>query len=141
MRCLLRPLLAVMLVAALGPAAPVPKAVKKDDAAQIVGSWKPTDKGTCHYDFKADGTMRTWHDPAVGPPIDWTYTLDPTTTPKKMKLTTVGQNKAAEYDCVYSLDGDRLKLAFVLGVKEFRDKWEETPGLQLYDQTRDTSGK
>lgn len=135
----MRPLLAVALLVGLAPAAPVPKAVKKDDAAQIVGSWKPTDKGTCHYEFKADGTMRTWHDPAVGPPIDWTYTLDPAATPKRMKLATAdGKNS---YDCVYSLDGDQLKVAFVLGVKELREKWEETPGIQLYDQTRDTSGK
>jgi uncharacterized protein (TIGR03067 family) len=135
----MRPLLALTLLASLAPAAPVPKAVKKDDAARIVGSWKPTDKGTCHYEFKADGTMRTWHTPEVGKPIDWTWTLDPEATPKRLKLTYVASKQS--YDCVYSLDGDRLKLAFTLGVKQLHEKWEETPGIQLYDQTRDTSGK
>lgn len=138
----MRSLLVVCLLAGYTFAAPVPKAVKKrDDAALILGTWKPADKGTCHYEFKADGTMRTWHVPEVGPPIDWTYTLDPTSTPKRMKLATVGRPKAAEYDCVYALDGDRLKLAFTLGAKQLHEKWEETPGLQLYDQTRDTSAK
>lgn len=136
----MRTTLLVLLAVTSSTAAPVPKGVKKkDDAALIVGTWKPTDKGTCHCEFKADGTMRTWHVPEVGPPIDWTYTLDPTTTPKRMKLATAdGKNS---YDCVYSLDADRLKLAFTLGVKQFHEKWEETPGLQMYDQTRDLTAK
>lgn len=134
----MRPLLALGLFAAYSPAAPVPKAVKKGDVALIVGTWKPAASGTCHYQFRDDGTMRTWHTPEVGPPIDWTYTLDPTASPKGVKLTSAD---GKSYDCVYELDGDRLKLAFLLGAGKLEAKWETTPGLQLYEQTRDTSAK
>lgn len=135
----MRPLPAVALLVGLAPAAPVPKELKKkDDAAAIVGTWKPANTGTCHFKFNDDGTMRTWHSPNIGSPIDWTYTLDSTTTPKKVKLTTADGKQ--NYDCIYELDGDSLKFAFVLGAKDPK-KVEAGPGLQLYEQTRDTSAK
>lgn len=137
----MRSLLALTLVIGLGvaPAAPVPKAVKKkDDAALVVGTWKPANNGTCWYQFNADGTMQTWHGLSKGSPLDWTWTLDPDTTPKRMKLTrAVG---SGVYDCLYELDGDTLKIAFIVGAIEPK-KVEAAPGLQLYEQARDTSVK
>lgn len=135
----MRPLLAIALLVGLALAAPVPKELKKkDDATAIIGTWKPASTGTCHFKFNDDGTMRTWHSPNIGSPIDWTYTLDPIATPKTMKLTTAKGKET--HDCIYELDGDGLKIAFVLGAKDPK-KVEAGPGLQLYEQTRDTSAK
>jgi uncharacterized protein (TIGR03067 family) len=135
----MRPLLAAALLAGFAVAAPVPKAAKKkDDATQIVGTWKPAADAGCWYQFNADGTMQTWHGLGKGSPLDWTWTLDPTATPKRMKLTrAVG---SGVYDCIYELDGDGLKIAFVLGAKD-PQKVEAAPGLQLYEQTRDSSSR
>jgi hypothetical protein len=135
----MRPLLAALLFAGFVAAAPVPKAVKKkDDKELIVGTWKPANKGTCWYQFNADGTMQTWHGQGKGSPLDWTWTLDPNAAPKRMKLTrAVG---SGVYDCLYELDDDALKIAFIVGAIEPK-KVEAAPGLQLYEQARDTSSK
>ena len=133
----MRPLVALALLVSLAVAAPVPKVVKKGDAEQIVGTWKPANT-SCWYQFNADGTLKTWHDPNRHSPLDWTYTLDPTTSPKQVRLTTA--DGKTSYNCIYDLEGDSLKLVFVLGVKDPK-KVEAGPGLQLYEQTRDTSPK
>lgn len=137
----MRPLVAVVLVAALAPAAPVPKAVKKkDDKELIVGTWKPANKGTCWFQFNADGTLKTWHDPNAHSPLDWTWAIEETDRlPKRIKLTRAGGGNES-YVCIYELDGDGLKIAFIVGAKD-PQKVEAGPGLQLYEQTRDTSNK
>jgi uncharacterized protein (TIGR03067 family) len=136
------PLLAVVQLAALAPAAQVPKSLKKaTDAELIVGTWKPTG-GDFWYQFNSDGSMKTWHGPNRVSPTNWTYTLDPTSSPKRAKLTSDdGRNGGRSYDCIYELDGDSLKIAFVLNPKTPPTKVEDAPGLQLYEQTRDTSAK
>ncbi len=135
----MRHLLALALLAGFATAAPVPKALKpKADAELIVGTWMPANSGTCWYQFNADGTLKTWHGPNKRSPLDWTYTLDTTVTPKRVLLT--GKADQKSFECVYELDGDGLKIAFVLGAKDPK-KVEAGPGLQLYEQTRDTSAK
>lgn len=128
----MRPLLAVILLVGFVTAAPVPKAFKKkDDSVLIIGTWKPAAEGaTCWYKFNADGTMRTWHTPESGPPLDWEYTLDPTANPKRVKLTRTTA-PTESYNGSYELDGDQLKIAFSDGVL---NHWP-------YCQTRDTSAK
>lgn len=110
---------------------------KKDDSAGIVGTWTQGTGITCWFQIAANDTLKTWHDPNRGFPSDWTYTLDPTASPKRLKLTTTGQQS---YDCIYELDGDTLKIAFILGAKDPK-MVEAASGLQLYEQTRDTSAK
>lgn len=137
----MRPLLVVVLLAGFTPAAPVPKAVKKkDDKELLVGTWKPANKGTCWFLFNADGTMKTWHDPNAHSPLDWTWVLEETERlPKRMKLTRAGGGNES-YVCVYELDGDGLKIGFVVG-GQVPEKVETGPGVQLYEQSRDTSSK
>jgi hypothetical protein len=138
----MRPLLVVVLLAGFTPAhaAPVPKAVKKkDDKELIVGTWKPANKGTCWFQFNADGTMKTWHDPNAHSPLDWTWAIEETDRlPKRIKLARAVGSGA--YDCIYELDGDGLKIAFIVGTKD-PQKLEAGRGVELYEQTRDTSGK
>jgi uncharacterized protein (TIGR03067 family) len=108
----MRPLLALALLVSLASAAPVPKAVKKqNDAEQIVGSWKPVEGQTDWFEFTADGKMLTWDtggSAGTGPPF--TYTLDTTTDPKSM--TWGDRNKTPLWDCVYELDGDTLRISY-----------------------------
>lgn len=137
----MRPLLAVVLTVSLAPAAPVPKAVKKKaDKELLVATWKPANKGTCWFQFSADGTLKTWHDPNAHSPLDWTWAIEDTERlPKRMKLTRAG-GRNESYVCVYELDGDALKIGFVVG-GQVPENVEAGPGVQLYEQTRDTSSK
>ncbi len=137
----MRPLFALLLLAVLTPAAPVPKGMKAKPAT-LVGTWKPADKGTCWFQFNDDGTLKTWH--VIQGPIDsqmeWTWAIDPeATAPKRVTLT---QTNSGGYKCVYELDGDQLKVAFVHRVKgELLAKWDETPDISLHTLTRDTDTK
>jgi hypothetical protein len=123
-------------------AAPVPKEFRKrGDGVAIVGAWKPADGNSAHFQFRADGTMRTWHGQNSGPALEWTWTnLDPAATPKRVTLTR--QNGNGAYDCYYELTGDALTIAFIT------DKSQPVPerlgparGLSVYPLTRDPSAK
>jgi uncharacterized protein (TIGR03067 family) len=122
-------------------AAPVPKAVKvKGDAERIVGTWAPDGGKAEWYRFDADGTMSAWVADHPNAPNAYTYTLDPTATPKRMTWTVKGE-KAPYYHCVYELDGDRLKVVYVDSGKPWPAKVEAASGPYFIDQTRDTSAK
>lgn len=135
---------ALVLLLAVGTlsAAPIPKELKKDgDEAKILGTWKPADHMTAWFRFDADGKMRTWHVPEVGPPIDWTYTLDPKGTPKRVKLTRTN-NDLTSYDCLYEIDGDKLTVAFIVNKQAgIPDKIGPHAGLQIYALVRNAAGK
>jgi hypothetical protein len=143
----MRPLLAVALLAALAPAAPVPKSLKKaDDASRIVGTWKPTDKESAWFQFNDDRTLKTWHGAEGGAAhshMDWKWALDPDTShsPRKVRLTRVPDSENG-YDCLYELDGDTLRLVLLLspGVPPPK-KVEAGPNLQLHQTARHTPAK
>ncbi len=139
----MRPLLAVVLLAGFATAAPVPKAIKKkqDDATQLVGTWKPTAKGSAWFRFDAEGKVKTWYD-TPGSEMIWTYTADAKGAANRLRLTEIGSAGVRTYDCVFDLDGDALKFLFVTTRgKEPPEKLEAGPDFQLHEMTRDISAK
>ena len=59
----MRHLIAAILLVGFASAAPVPKALKKqDETALLVGRWKPVGTSRTFFDFRPDGTMRCWTD-------------------------------------------------------------------------------
>jgi uncharacterized protein (TIGR03067 family) len=112
----MRPLVAVLFLAGLSPAAPVPKAVKAkvDDRTRIVGRWKPNDGS--HYrlwhEFRDDGTMRLCDRPTeLQGAAQYRWTLDPAATPKRMTWYYLNDTKPA-FEGVYELDGDELRFNY-----------------------------
>lgn len=137
----MRTLLVVCLLATPATAAPVPKTLKKkDDATLLVGTWKPAGKQSAWFQFAADGTLKTYSDPNGRSLQNWTWVLEETERlPKRMKLTRAGGGNES-FVCVYELDGDTLKIGFVVS-GQVPEKVEAAPGVQLYEQSRDTSDK
>jgi len=138
----MRSLLAIALLVGLAPAAPVPKALKKqDDKDAILGTWSPAPGRTEWFEFKADGTLKAWNtggSAATGVPYKWS--IDPTATPKRMTWYSPGETKPS-WECVYELDGDTLKICYVnAGRKVPAQATEESDGL-FCDLRRDTSAK
>lgn len=108
----MRPLLAVVLLAGLTTAAPVPKAVKKkDDQESLVGRWKPSDGTKQWYEFKDDGTLKTWNEPNEAKAVPYNWSIDPTASPKRMTLYSPGTTRP-EWEVVYELDGDDLRMTY-----------------------------
>lgn len=136
---------ACTLLFAVGPlvAAPVPKDFKKpDDQARLVGTWKArvlllhgkaqTEITTHTFGFAADGKCHTLF--GQGQRSDWTYTLDPTATPKRMRWVRA-DNPGTTFDCVYELTEDTLKLGFIVDGKP-APAVAPGPTLTLYEMTR-----
>jgi uncharacterized protein (TIGR03067 family) len=109
----MRPLLAVALLAALAPAAPVPKPLKKASNAELlVGRWKPVEGQTQWYQFNADGTLRTWYgNDSPDGPTQYRVALDPTARPKRITWVGISSGKP-EWEGIYELNGDTLKVAY-----------------------------
>ena len=132
----------VLLVAAGSlVAAPVPKDFRKAaDKESLVGAWKSSDGTKQWYEFKGDGTMKTWNELREEQAVPYLWTIDPTATPKRMTLTrAVG---SGTYDCLYDLTGDGLKLAFILDkTRPLPDKLAAAPGLSFYDLAREKPAK
>ena len=109
----MRPLLALALLVAFAPAAPVPKGIKKqNDQERIVGRWLAQNGRGHSFVYNEDGTMKVWDgamEPVGGANYKWT--IDPTVTPKRMTWYGVG-GTAPQYECVYELDGDELKITY-----------------------------
>lgn len=137
----MRPLLAVVLLTALAPAAPVPKALKKlTDAELLVGRWTPAEGHNQWYQFNADGTLRTWYgNDSPDGPCQYRFVLDPTARPKRITWVGVTSGKA-EWEGIYELDGDTLKVAYspVPNVPEGFGKGQNHSSIE---QSRDTSAR
>lgn len=115
----MRTLLALLTLASIGVAAPVPKDKVKDTDA-IVGRWKlvqvqlgadgetprADDTGwtTAVYEFRKDGTYTSTEKGSK--PVDGKYALDPTASPKTLDLLVNGVKGLFVFD----LDGDTLKV-------------------------------
>lgn len=103
-----------LFAAGLSAAAPVPKAVKKtDDAKLLQGQWASVtlDSGSGH---KPDTSFwliveddKMWM--GVGTPTkrstEYTFTLDPSQSPKHLNLTS---NGGEPQNWIYEIDGDTL---------------------------------
>ena len=136
------PLSLLALLAGTVVAAPVPKDFKKpDDKAAVLGTWvahtldgRAGRPHTHTFVFEADGKCHTLY--GQGSRSDWTYTLDTTTTPKRMVWTAAEVGGATTFDCAYEVSGDTFKLAFLTGNNKNPDKLEPTAGLTLHEMTR-----
>ena len=142
------PLSLLAFAAGTVAAAPVPKDFKKvDDATALVGTWKAhrltlhgKDDANIHthtFGFDAGGKCHTLY--GAGQRSDWTFTLDPKATPKRMTWVSVQGN--TKFDCVYELSGDTLKVGFLSAGQSVPDKVEPGPSVTLYEMTRDKSAK
>lgn len=140
----MRPLLALALLAAVAPAAPVPKSLKKPVLAdQLAGTWKPNGTGSAWFQFNPDGTLKTWHanGNARNSEMQWTWAIDPeSSTPQRLKLTRTSEPRQT-LDCALELDGDSLTFAFLTGGKTLPAKLAAGQGLELYHLARTSDGK
>jgi uncharacterized protein (TIGR03067 family) len=136
----MRPLVALGLLVSLTPAAPVPKALKKQDDRQLIlGRWKPVVGQTQWYQFNADGTLSTWYNPGESPDPQYTVTLDPTASPKR--ITWIGlKSGEVEWEGLYELDGDTLKVAYS-PVPKVPEGFGPGQAQTVIQQTRDTAAK
>lgn len=136
----MRPLLAIMFLVGVAVAAPVPKAVKKNqDAALIVGRWKPADGTENWYEFKDDGTMKVWGFGGEKQAVPYRWTLDPTASPKRMTWYKANATTPT-WECVYELDDNALRMTYCLAPNV---PTAIGPGKDLFvnGQARDTVGK
>jgi uncharacterized protein (TIGR03067 family) len=136
----MRRLIAVVLLATLAPAAPIPKELKKkDDAARFVGRWKPVGTSTMFIEFASDGSMKAWTEATTErSAASYTWTVDPTPTPKRMTWYSDGKPR---WEAIYELDSDSLKFLYGSQTAKLSDK-VAPDGTYLFEQlTRDTSAK
>ena len=119
-------------------AAPALKDRKDDDKVRIIGQWRidalcmrggrmDTER-MGSFRFGSDGTCGITHNAGKENPA--LYTLDPSTNPRKMKWLNGAQK--TEWVCLYELDGDKLKVAFVDQGTEAPNKIEPAPNLTIY---------
>lgn len=103
----------LLLLAGPALAAPVPKELraKRGDAELIVGRWKPADGTRQWYEFKADGTMKTWNEPNEGSAVPYRWSIDPTATPKRMTWANARTGRV-EWEAVYELDQNDLRMTY-----------------------------
>jgi uncharacterized protein (TIGR03067 family) len=147
--CRVRTHVLLALLAQLVPplaAAPVPKVVRpKGDAERIVGTWSPDGGKAQWFRFDADGTQTAWRAEYRHSPNVYTVTLDPTASPKRMTWTAKGETDPSS-QCVYELDGDRLRVAYVTAGEPWPAEVEAVapePGRGRFfvAQTRETSAE
>jgi uncharacterized protein (TIGR03067 family) len=137
--------LALLLAAGTLIAAPVPKDFKKpDDARAVLGTWAAhtldgrVGKPHTHtFVFEPDGNCHTFY--GNNERSDWTYSLDTTTTPKRMRWQSRAGNTT--FDCAYELSGETFKLAFLTGNVKNPKTLEPGGGYTLYEMTRDKAAK
>jgi uncharacterized protein (TIGR03067 family) len=143
----MRPLIALTLFACLSPAAPVPKALKKkaDDATLIVGRWKVhtlsvsgrnSNAPDSTFAFDRDGQVRIIEGGRDNGNF-WNWSLDPDGNPPGMRWVMPRGNN--NWDCVYELAGDSLKVGFVPAGAKRPEMVEPGNGITLYEMTRLTT--
>src|SRR5262249_20141614 len=111
----MRPLFAVALLVGLAPAAPVPKDLKKkqDDKALLVGTWKPVGNRTEWFKFDEDGQMKVWNTGGSAQTgVPYTWGIDPDADPKQMTWGDTSPQRRPQWDCLYELDGDVLRIVY-----------------------------
>jgi uncharacterized protein (TIGR03067 family) len=131
------PLLLLLGFTSATVAAPIPKEVKfASDAQRILGKWQseflsrngadqqPDASST--FRFKADGKcgLRDNDDP------DSEFTLDTGSSPRRMKWLHGPQK--TEWCCLYELDDDTLRIAFINSGTEIPAKLEPSQNATIY---------
>ena len=107
-----RALIAISLAVSFAFAAPVPKALKKNnDAVSILGVWDDKNPGGQIWFFNSDGTGGAGEPTKSSCPA--IYKIDPTQSPKQLDWSQDG-GKTWNLS-VYELDGDALKINFGVG--------------------------
>jgi uncharacterized protein (TIGR03067 family) len=128
-------------------AAPVPKAVKKKaDAQAILGRWQGGLAGngrgdtTTHvFRFGDDRTCGITNTPGGGRESGAEYELHPDRSPRQM--TWWNGSERTEWRCVYELDGDTLKVAFVHKGTDLPADTSPRAGVTVYELKRLTDDK
>ncbi len=130
--------LALSLGGGLLSAAPVPKELRANDNARILGQWKQEkisvrggeEKGAAGtvFRFSSDGTCGISYGNRES--NDSSYTLDSTALPRRMKWLNGPQK--TEWRCFYELEGDSLKVCFVDHKAELPAKLEPGPTATIY---------
>ncbi len=74
----------------------------------------------------------------AGEPDRGTYTIDPSTKPKSMRITgTDGPNKGKTFPAIYELEGERLRICYDLSGKQRPADFSTAAGTRLYLVTYD----
>lgn len=116
------PILLLFAITSGTVAAPIPKEVKVgSDAQRILGKWQTeflsssgTDKQlntSSRFRFEVDGKCTILHGSDNERDSDSEFTLDMSSNPRRMKWLQ-GTGKQV-WQCLYELDGDSLKIAFI----------------------------
>ncbi len=141
----MRPLVSLLLLVTVTAAAPVPKAVKKktDDATDLVGTWRAVNGARDEsFQFTADGKMSAWSGKGGGGgSFPYTWTIDPTADPKTMNWGNAGTPSRPQFECVYELDGDTLRIAYSTVGKRPANPTAAGNGNFICDLVRDTTSK
>ena len=143
----MRPLVVLALLAGFTSVAPVPKSLKKaPDERALVGTWKCFNENgqTSNnvflqtFTFAADGGLRiTDRD---GHTSEWAWSIDAGQTPRQLKWVAKPPASGAS-ECVYHLDGDSLKLAYILRGRVQPEQLDAGQGYYVFQMTRDTPAK
>ena len=144
MRPFLFGLVTLLAVAALAPAAPVPKGVKKkvNDAERLVGTWKPVEGRTEWFEFTADGGMKAWTTGGSAKSgVPYTWTVAPDAEPKRMTWGDTSADRRPQWECVYELDGDRLRITYARAGGPPPGAVKAGDGLFYCDLVRDTPAR
>jgi uncharacterized protein (TIGR03067 family) len=112
-----------------------------DDAKAIQGNWKPSAAELAGQPMPdavlksisltlADGKYEV----LVGTAPDrGTYTIDSTTTPRRMAVTGIeGPNAGKTYPAIYELKGDTLRICYDLSGAKHPTEFKSTAGTKLY---------
>ncbi len=134
----MRPLIALILLVSLAPAAPVPKSIKaKDEFGPLVGTWKPVGTSRTSFEFRPDGTMRCWTEGNERSGATYSWTVQPGCSPKRMTW----QSEGKRWEAVYELDGDSLKIFYAHAKAKLPDTVGPDPVGNFEQVSRDNSAK
>lgn len=136
--------LLVLVVAVPAAAAPVPKAVKKkDDARAVLGKWQGglagQQGGGYVFRFGDDGKCGITSGGPNARESGATYELHPDKSPRQM--TWWNGPERTEWRCVYELDGDTLKVAFVHAGTDIPPDAAPRAGVTVYELKRTADDK
>jgi len=112
-----------------------------DDAKALQGSWTPV-KAELAGQPMADAILKTislkldtgrYEVSVAGEPDKGTYTLDSTTTPRRITITgTEGPNNGKTFPAIYELKGDTLRICYDLSGAKRPTEFKSIVGTRLY---------
>jgi uncharacterized protein (TIGR03067 family) len=132
--------LACLAIPSVNLAAPALKERKEDDRDRIVGRWveeqismrgaEPGVGQSRVFRFGKDGTCGLTQGQQGAAETAGKYTLDTGKSPRRMQW--LHGEKLTEWTCLYQLEGDRLRVAFVDQNSEPPPKLEPANNLTIY---------